>query len=598
MVQRGDPLQQRDFYPATRDANWHPVDRNFLDATQETRFHTSQPSPVHTRALTIEAALRDCVRLPVKEFALIVLLENGEERTYTSQLLTPCQPRIFSDRFRQEFRRNVRRTAAAGTYGGSAYGQEEAMYADGDDNRKQSSSGESSSDMSRRQYQRLSRSEESDEVDLTNGKRKRARGPLYPESFDNDDTPVPVPVQKRHQLTIGKEAEVEEFYFTRFKDMQQSSCKVMGKAFVKLVEPKKQTHHPYTKGDAKAPPWWPTSSDEHHVRHREPDHLLRHERIRLLVHILKMVIEPPHKQCPTVQKMGLNVRKLEEATMEAMSIWFNDTDHPENLLKKPFLKEIFKVAKAQERYKNGEIDGDTRIPVMHGDRSGQDYSDDEVEEVVKDEDDEPDTTQVATNISTPDSNVSPSIMQSQHLQQPQETEANPMFIGAPRPLPVRGYTQPLDEHSSFPNPPYISRGVGIGFQTQSPSPQDPSRRSFASPIYSPQSMYWQNTTMVSNGTMNSNYYVTSPQTTISPQSGQFQLPPPPSSQQPMLPPLTHNHFDGLPSGRQFDSGPALGNIVRTGSLGHPHHMPHGYQEHLYDNGGYSHDAEVRDEQSS
>ena len=79
------------------------------------------------------------------------------------------------------------------------------------------------------------------------------------------------------------------------------------------------------------------------------------ERIRLLVHILKMVIEPPHKQCPTVQKMGLNVRKLEEATTEAMSIWFNDADHPENLLKKPFLKEIFKVAKAQERYKNGEI---------------------------------------------------------------------------------------------------------------------------------------------------------------------------------------------------------------------------------------------------
>lgn len=150
------------------------------------------------------------------------------------------------------------------------------MYTDVDDNRKQSSSGESSSDVSRRQYQRLSRSEESDDVDLTNGKRKRARGTLYSGSFDNDDTPVPVPVQKRHQITISKEAEVEEFYFTRFKDMQQSSCKVIGKAFVKLVEPKKQTHHPYTKGDAKAPPWWPTSGDEHHVRHREPDHLLRH----------------------------------------------------------------------------------------------------------------------------------------------------------------------------------------------------------------------------------------------------------------------------------------------------------------------------------
>jgi hypothetical protein len=76
---------------------------------------------------------------------------------------------------------------------------------------------------------------------------------------------------------IGDEAEVERFYTCRFKDMQQSSCKVMGKAFVKLVEPKKQTHHPYTKGDDRAPPWWPpTSGDDNvKVRHKEPDHLLK-----------------------------------------------------------------------------------------------------------------------------------------------------------------------------------------------------------------------------------------------------------------------------------------------------------------------------------
>jgi hypothetical protein len=76
---------------------------------------------------------------------------------------------------------------------------------------------------------------------------------------------------------IGNEAEVEKFYHCRFKDMQQSSCKIIGKAFVKLVEPKKQTHHPYTKGDEKAPPWWPptTGEDNVKVRHKEPDHLLK-----------------------------------------------------------------------------------------------------------------------------------------------------------------------------------------------------------------------------------------------------------------------------------------------------------------------------------
>jgi len=70
---------------------------------------------------------------------------------------------------------------------------------------------------------------------------------------------------------------------------------------------------------------------------------------------LKLVIEPREKQCPTVHKLGLNVKKLEDVTMEAVSNWFNDKDHPENAQKKPYLKEIFKIAKAQERYKNGEI---------------------------------------------------------------------------------------------------------------------------------------------------------------------------------------------------------------------------------------------------
>jgi hypothetical protein len=98
---------------------------------------------------------------------------------------------------------------------------------------------------------------------------------LYPGSFDNDDTPVPVPVQKTQQLTIGNDKEVDQFYSVRFKDMHQSSCKVLGKAFVKLVEPKKQTHHPYTKGADKKPPWWPNTTGENHVRHREPDHLLK-----------------------------------------------------------------------------------------------------------------------------------------------------------------------------------------------------------------------------------------------------------------------------------------------------------------------------------
>lgn len=68
-----------------------------------------------------------------------------------------------------------------------------------------------------------------------------------------------------------------------------------------------------------------------------------------------MVVEPPEKQHPSIQRLALDVKKLEEMTMEHMSVWFNDKDHSDNKEKRPYLKEIFKVARAQERYKNGEI---------------------------------------------------------------------------------------------------------------------------------------------------------------------------------------------------------------------------------------------------
>jgi len=53
----------------------------------------------------------------------------------------------------------------------------------------------------------------------------------------------------------------------------------------------------------------------------------------------------------------LTVKKLEKIAMEAMIPWFNDENHPENALKMPFFTEIFKVARLEESYRNGEIGG-------------------------------------------------------------------------------------------------------------------------------------------------------------------------------------------------------------------------------------------------
>ena len=91
--------------------------------------------------------------------------------------------------------------------------------------------------------------------------------------------------QSKRLLTIGDDAEVDKYYEQKFKDCQQMLCKLMAKAFVKCVEPKKQTNHPYTGGASKAPAWWPPlpppdekghrSASCKGVRHKEPDHLYK-----------------------------------------------------------------------------------------------------------------------------------------------------------------------------------------------------------------------------------------------------------------------------------------------------------------------------------
>lgn len=82
-------------------------------------------------------------------------------------------------------------------------------------------------------------------------------------------------------IQIDDGAAVEKFYTTRFRQMQQIPCKFIAKAWVKVVQPKKQANNPYNGGKlAKSagqrgcgqltkPDWWPSDG----CRHREPDHV-------------------------------------------------------------------------------------------------------------------------------------------------------------------------------------------------------------------------------------------------------------------------------------------------------------------------------------
>jgi hypothetical protein len=70
------------------------------------------------------------------------------------------------------------------------------------------------------------------------------------------------------------------YYEKVFDNLQQTNCRTLAKAYVKLVEPRKQVNYPYNGrkiigGTVKQldpsltkPPWWPSG-----VSHREPDHL-------------------------------------------------------------------------------------------------------------------------------------------------------------------------------------------------------------------------------------------------------------------------------------------------------------------------------------
>lgn len=66
-----------------------------------------------------------------------------------------------------------------------------------------------------------------------------------------------------------------------------------------------------------------------------------------------MIIEPRSTQCPAVHKLGLNVDKLEQVTNESLKNWFKEK--PGNAEKKVHLREIFKVARLEERYRDGGV---------------------------------------------------------------------------------------------------------------------------------------------------------------------------------------------------------------------------------------------------
>lgn len=109
--------------------------------------------------------------------------------------------------------------------------------------------------------------------------RKRARVNTLRRRSERSDPPMISATAPKKGITISDDKAVWQFYHDLLKECQQNACKLIAKAWIKAVEPKKQSTHPYTGKDDKAPDWWPRpwgSTKDEKVRHKEPDHLLRH----------------------------------------------------------------------------------------------------------------------------------------------------------------------------------------------------------------------------------------------------------------------------------------------------------------------------------
>ncbi len=137
-------------------------------------------------------------------------------------------------------------------------------------------------------------------------------------------------------ISLADEAARTAFLELRFGQLQQGVCKTVAKAWIKIIEPKKQTRCPYNKGEQGKPDWWPAG-----VRHKEPDHLMKPERHALLLTILRS---------PKVQ-----VARLQLATAEVVALIKAD--------KVSLLMDVYRIAREEEKIREKGADKDTPLTV-------------------------------------------------------------------------------------------------------------------------------------------------------------------------------------------------------------------------------------------
>ncbi|KAJ5903908.1 hypothetical protein N7504_006291 [Penicillium tannophilum] len=146
-------------------------------------------------------------------------------------------------------------------------------------------------------------------------------------------------------IPVGNKCLMRLYYEKAFQEFNQENCRVIAKAYIKLIEPRKQVKHPYNgkvfisgktqqfDPDMTKPPWWPPG-----VTHREPDHLPKEERIRLLVSIV----------CDLRNSHNITSKRLREADRAIRCRIVPPT-------RLQILDEIYRVREEEEKFLDGRL---------------------------------------------------------------------------------------------------------------------------------------------------------------------------------------------------------------------------------------------------
>ncbi|CAG8140947.1 unnamed protein product, partial [Penicillium nalgiovense] len=173
---------------------------------------------------------------------------------------------------------------------------------------------------------------------------------------DTDSEEGPSGSTEMVPLRIGDSQKVMAYYEGALKHFQQLNCRMVAKAFIKFIEPRKQVRHPYNGGKPPAgsapgttgdpektkPEWWPPG-----VMHKEPDHLRKEYRIELLLHIIRKL-----------GSYGITAEKLKDVAGDTK----RSLKHPSHV---EIIYEILRVRKMEERFERGEVDANMVVYTMN-----------------------------------------------------------------------------------------------------------------------------------------------------------------------------------------------------------------------------------------